>query len=64
MLMRIICVIVSGDLEDYWRRKKLLQTPTEIVEVIKVLIYHNEVHDPHVYDGLTRQMVINYFKTI
>ncbi|KOM33857.1 hypothetical protein LR48_Vigan02g000700 [Vigna angularis] len=46
-----------GDLEDYWRRKKLLQTPTEIVEVIKVLIYHNDVHDPHVYDGLTRQMV-------
>lgn len=57
-------LFISGDLEDYWRRKKLLQTPTEIVEVLKVLIYHNEVQDPHVYDGHTRQMVSNYFKSI
>ncbi|CAL5207981.1 unnamed protein product [Lathyrus oleraceus] len=46
-----------GELEDYWRRKRVLQTPTEIVEVIKVLIFHNEIQDPLVYDGLNRQMV-------
>ncbi|PNX63333.1 hypothetical protein L195_g053452, partial [Trifolium pratense] len=46
-----------GELEDYWRRKRVLQTPTEIVEVLKVLIFHNEVQDPLVFDGLNRQMV-------
>ncbi|MED6119871.1 hypothetical protein PIB30_015823 [Stylosanthes scabra] len=46
-----------GELEDYWRRKRVLQTPTEIVEVLKVLIFHNEIQDPQVYDGLNRQRV-------
>ncbi|WJX10663.1 hypothetical protein P8452_01356 [Trifolium repens] len=46
-----------GELEDYWRRKRVLQTPTEIVEVLKVLIFHNEVQDPLVFDGYNRQMV-------
>lgn len=48
---------IPGDLEDYWRRKRVLQTPTEIVEVLKVLIFHDEVQDPLVYDGTNRQMV-------
>ncbi|KAJ1431596.1 Sieve element occlusion, C-terminal [Sesbania bispinosa] len=46
-----------GELEDYWRRKRVLQTPTEIVEVLKVLIFHNEIQDPLVFDGYNRQMV-------
>ncbi|XP_061353430.1 protein SIEVE ELEMENT OCCLUSION B-like [Gastrolobium bilobum] len=46
-----------GYLEDYYRRKRVLQTPTEIVEVLKVLIFHNEIQDPQVYDGFMRQMV-------
>ncbi|KEH40982.1 putative sieve element occlusion [Medicago truncatula] len=46
-----------GELEDYWRRKRVLQTPTEIVEVLKVLVFHNEIQDPLVFDGLNRQMV-------
>ncbi|KAK7281484.1 hypothetical protein RIF29_09525 [Crotalaria pallida] len=41
----------SSELEDYWKRKKVFQTPTEIVEVLKVLIFHDEVQDPQVYDG-------------
>ncbi|TKY53812.1 SIEVE ELEMENT OCCLUSION B protein [Spatholobus suberectus] len=46
-------ILNCGDSEDQWRRKKMLQTPVEIVEV---LIYHNEIHDHKVYDGSTRQM--------
>jgi hypothetical protein len=60
-----MCVYNLGELEDYWRRKRVLQTPTEIVEVLKVLIFHNEVQDPLVFDGYNRQMVIsikNWFK--
>jgi len=50
-------VYIAGELEDYWRRKRVLQTPTEIVEVLKVLVFHNEIQDPLVFDGLNRQMV-------
>ena len=52
--------VIAGELEDYWRRKRVLQTPTEIVEVLKVLIFHNEIQDPQVYDGLNRQRVSIY----
>ncbi|KAK7243168.1 hypothetical protein RIF29_37956 [Crotalaria pallida] len=46
-----------GELEDYWKRKKVFQTPTEIVEVLKVLIFHDEVQDPQVYDGFSKRRV-------
>ncbi|CAL0328080.1 unnamed protein product [Lupinus luteus] len=46
-----------GELEDYWKRKKVFQTPTEIVEVLKVLIFHDEIKEPQVYDGYTKRRV-------
>ncbi|OIW07716.1 hypothetical protein TanjilG_19659 [Lupinus angustifolius] len=46
-----------GELEDYWNRKKVFQTPTEIVEVLKVLIFHDEIKEPQVYDGFTKRKV-------
>lgn len=54
-------LFVAGELQDYRDRTKVFQTPTEIVEVLKVLIFHNEIQDPQVYDGSLKRRVSSIF---
>ncbi|XP_028762369.1 protein SIEVE ELEMENT OCCLUSION B-like [Neltuma alba] len=52
-------------IDDYRYRDRIaFQTPTEIVQVLKCLLFRRDVNDPHVYDGSTGDMVsIEVFRT-
>ncbi|TKY63470.1 Sieve element occlusion, N-terminal [Spatholobus suberectus] len=51
-----LCRQHIDEVEYYRKLWKLFQTPTEIVEVIKVLIFNKDAPQP-LFDGATKTMV-------
>ncbi|XP_045808113.1 protein SIEVE ELEMENT OCCLUSION B-like [Trifolium pratense] len=58
------CAILIAEAEYMKTLRNLFQTPTEVMEVFKVLIFHKDAPQEAIYDGSTKTLVkINELKT-
>lgn len=55
-----MCFIINiEEVELYKKIRKLFQTPTEILEIVKALVFPNQTVYP-IFDGFTRTTVMTY----
>ena len=56
MLIVIWVLLITEEAEYYWRLRKIMQTPTEIMQVFRMLIFSAEAPQP-LFDGATKKPV-------
>jgi len=59
MLIRKFIYILSDEAQYYRKLRKFFQTPTEIMEVFKVLIFNKDAPQP-LFDGATKTKVCDF----